>query len=174
GRVEARVAVTTRDEIGTLAEAFNFMASTLQTVEQRVEERTSQLTAEIAVRKQAEEAALESEAQLNAYFNASPTGMGMVDPQLRYLKVNQRLADITGLRGEEHYGKTIREIVPQMADTLEPLYQKVFATGTAVVDLEVSGETDASPGELRDWKVSYFPLMGEEATPKAVGVVVTE
>jgi hypothetical protein len=53
--------------------------------------------------------------------------------------------------------KTIREIVPQMADILEPLYQEVFATGTAVLDLEVSGKTDASPGELRNWKVSYFP-----------------
>ena len=81
-------------------------------------------------------------------------------PQLRYLKVNQRLADISGLQVEEHYGKTIREIVPQLADTLEPLYQEVFATGKAILDLEVSGETDANPGESRDWKVSYFPADG--------------
>jgi methyl-accepting chemotaxis protein len=58
GRFDARVAVTTRDEIGALAEAFNLMASTVQTevteraqaqeslrgandeLEQRVEERT--------------------------------------------------------------------------------------------------------------------------------------
>jgi two-component system sensor histidine kinase/response regulator len=192
GRFDARVTVTTRDEIGALAEAFNLMAGTVQTevtqraqaqellhdandeLERRVEERTRQLTAEIAERKQAEEASKESEAQLNAYFNASPTGMGMVDPQLRYLKVNQRLADITGLSIEEHYGKTIREIVPQLADILEPLYQEVFATGKPLVNFELSGETDASPGEFRDWQVSYFPLMGEQAKPKAVGTVVTE
>jgi HAMP domain-containing protein len=59
GRFDARVAVTTRDEIGALAEAFNLMAGTLQTeitqraqaqeslrganeeLEQRVEERTT-------------------------------------------------------------------------------------------------------------------------------------
>jgi len=126
GNFDTRVVATTRDEIGVLANAFNLMAGTLQTeinrrtqtqeslgvandeLEQRVEERTIQLTAEITERKQAEEAAKESEAQLNAYFNASPIGMGMVDRQLRYLKVNQRLADITGLPVEEHYGKTIR------------------------------------------------------------------
>ena len=41
-------------------------------LEQRVEERTAQLVAEISERKQAEQAARESEAQLNAYFDASP------------------------------------------------------------------------------------------------------
>ena len=64
--------------------------------------------------------------------------------------------------------------MPQLADILEPLYQEVFATGTPVLDFEVSGETDSSPGEVRDWQVSYFPLMGEEAKPKAVGTVVNE
>src|ERR1700731_1263538 len=192
GRFDARVAVTTRDEIGALADAFNVMAGTVEAevtqrgqaqeslrsandeLERRVEERTRQLTAEIAERKQAEEATLQSEAQLNAYFNGSPAGMGMVDPQLRYLKVNQRLADITGLPASEHYGKTVREIVPQLAYILEPLYQEVFATGKSLINFELSGETDSSPGEVRDWQVSYFPLMGEEAKPKAVGTVVTE
>jgi len=185
GRSDSRVAVTTRDEVGTLAETFNQMADTLEEkhralhqandeLERRVEERTAQLTAEIAERKAAEKAAQEGEAQLNAYFNASPTGMGMVDPQLRYLKVNKQLADITGLPVEGHIGKTIREILPQLADTLEPLYQEVFATGKPVLNFEVSGETDSSPGEIRDWQISYFPLMGGEAKPKAVGTVVTE
>ena len=192
GRFDARVAVTTHDEIGALADAFNIMAGTLQKeviqraqvqeslrrandeLEQRVEERTGQLTAEIIERKQAEEAARESEAQLNAYFNASPTGMGMVDPQLRYLKVNQRLADITGLPIEDHYGKTIREIVPQLAYILEPIYQEVFASGKPLLNFDLSGETDASPGESRDWQVSYFPLMDGEAKPRAVGTVITE
>jgi HAMP domain-containing protein len=72
GRFDARVAVSSRDEIGALAEAFNLMAGTLQTettqraqaqeslrrandeLERRVEERTTQLTAEIVERKHAE------------------------------------------------------------------------------------------------------------------------
>ena len=78
--------------------------------ERGVDVRTAQLLTEIEERKQAEMAAQKSEAQLNAYFNASPAGMGMVDRQMRYLKVNQRLADITGVPISEHLGKTIREM----------------------------------------------------------------
>jgi len=109
-----------------------------QPIEQRVEERTAELVGEIAERKQAEDALRESDAQLNAYFNSSPAGMSMLDRQLRYLKVNQRLADITGLPIEEHKGKTIREIVPLLADMLEPLYLEVFATGKPIFDWELS------------------------------------
>jgi PAS domain S-box-containing protein len=199
GRFDIRVVINTRDEIGALAQAFNQMADALEenrnklqkeilersqaqeslalansALEQHVAERTTQLVAEIAIRKQAEDAARESAAQLTAYFDASPAGMSMVDSELRYLKVNQRLADITGLPMEAHRGKAIRDIVPDLANILEPLYQQVFDTGQPILNLELSGETKSNPGEIRDWQESFFPLMGEDAKPKAVGAVVTE
>jgi PAS domain S-box-containing protein len=199
GHFDARVVVATHDEIGTLAEAFNQMADTLEqnlgalrgevnkrtraqedlarangTLEQHVKERTAELAGEIAERKLAEDAFRQSDARLNAYFNSSPVGMSMVDRELRYLKVNQRLADITGRPLEEHQGKTIREIVPRLADILEPLYLEVFATCKPIFNWELSGETSSKPGEIRDLQESFFPLMGEDGKPKAVGAVVTE
>ena len=194
-----RVAVTSHDEIGTLARAFNQMAdaleknrSALQTeigertkaqeslavanndLERRVEERTSQLVVEIAEREQAQEKMRDGEAQLNAYFDSFPAGMAIIDPQLRHLKVNQRLADLNGVPIEENVGKTFRELVPQLAPILEPVFQEVFSTGKPNLNFELSGETASSPGELRDWQIACFPLMGDEAKPKAVGAVVTE
>ena len=163
-----------RREVSERTKAQESLVRANSELEQRVTERTAELVTEIGERKQAEAATRESEAQLNAYFDASPAGMSMVDPQLRYLKVNQRLADTTGLPVEEHRGKTIREIVPHLADILEPLYQQVFDTGKPILDLELSGETGSSPGEVRDWQGSFFPLMGEATKPKAVGAVMTE
>jgi two-component system, sensor histidine kinase and response regulator len=124
--------------------------------------------------KPAEEVTREGEAKLDAFFDASPIGMAMVDRQLRYIKVNQRLADINGVPLKSLFGKTVRETVPQLADVLEPLYQEVLASGQPILNFELSGETNASPGELRDWKVSYFPLMGETGKPEAVGSMVIE
>ena len=94
-------------------------------------------------------------------------GMGMVDRQLRYLKVNQQLADFTGIRVEDYCGKTIREIMPQMAYLLEPIYEQVFATGKPILNFEVRGETESRPGEIRDWLTFVLPssLMGRVQCP---------
>jgi signal transduction histidine kinase/CheY-like chemotaxis protein/HPt (histidine-containing phosphotransfer) domain-containing protein len=199
GHLDTRVPVTTHDEFGTLAHAFNQMADALEVnlstlrrevaertqaqeslahannqLEQYVQERTAQLVAEIGNHKLAREKMREAEAQLDAYFGAFPAGMAIVDPQLRHLKVNQRLASMNGLPVTETEGKTLGEIVPHLAPILEPVFQDVFSTGKAILDFEVSGETAAHPGLLRDWRVACFPLLGEKAKPKLVGLVVTE
>ena len=194
GHFDARVAVTTHDEIGTLADAFNQMADTLEqnlsALQREVDKRTQaqeswpgrttnwnstsrneprNWSAEIAERKQAEEHCGRARRELDAYFNSSPAGMAMVDSELRYLKVNQRLADITGLPIEEHQGKTIREIVPRLADILEPLYQEVFATGKPIFNWELSGETGSNPGEIRDWQESFSRSWERMVSPRRLG-----
>ncbi len=200
GRFDTRMVINTRDEIGALAQAFNQMADALEEnrnkLQKEILERsqaqeslgsgeqragTTRHGTHRAISRGNRRSAnrpkmrlARARAQLTAYFDASPAGMSMVDSELRYLKVNQRLADITGLPMEAHRGKAIREIVPDLANILEPLYQQVFDTGQPILNLELSGETNSNPGEIRDWQESFFPLMGEDAKPKAVGAVVTE
>ena len=149
------------------AQAQEALSRANNELEQRVGERTAQLVAEISERKGAEQAARESEAELKAYFDASPVGMVLVDRQLRYLKANQRLADMTKVSIDGRLGKTVREILPSLADILEPLYREVFASGKPILNFELSD----SLNEHRDYQLSFFPLMGEDAKPKAVGAV---
>jgi len=72
---------------------------------------------------------------------------------------------------EGRLGKTVRETLPSLADILEPLYQEVFESGKPISNFEVSGDLDNSLCEPRDFRISFFPLMGEDAKPKAVGAV---
>ena len=138
-------------------------------LEGRVAERTWQLAA-------AERTARESEEQLNAYFNDSPVAMTLVDQQLRYLNSNRQAAELTGIPNEGRIGKTLREVLPHLADTLEPLYHQVFSTGAPILNFELSAEPDYSPGKLRSFLLSFFPLTGkgEDARPRAVGLVAIE
>jgi PAS domain S-box-containing protein len=65
---------------------------------------------------------------------------------------------MNGKTVEQHIGRTVREIIPQMATEVEKTKRQVLETGEAVVDVEVHGESPAEPGVVRFWSVSYYPL----------------
>ena len=112
-------------------------------------------------------------AQLDALFMSVPVGLGFVDRALRYVRVNQRLADIKGVSPEDHIGRTLRELIPELADELEPHYRTVLETGEPVTDLPVSGRLGADPA-THDWLVSYYPVPSASGTIDGVGILVQD
>ena len=61
-----------------------------------------------------------------------------------------------------------------MADMLEPIYRQVLATQTPVTDWEIKAETPQQPGILRDWQISFYPVIDESGTLLGVSTVVAE
>lgn len=114
------------------------------------------------------------EAQLNAFFASAPIGMLMQNRQLRYVQVNQIMAEINGVPVASHIGKTMGEILPDLAAVVEPIHQQVLDTGKPILNVEISGEVPQLPGILRHWLVSYFPIFDPEGQPSYLGVVVVE
>src|SRR5690606_38514065 len=114
---------------------------------------TQQLETELAERKRAEEALRESEkqirrqlAEIEGIYNAAPVGLCALDTELRYIRVNDRLAQINGSPASEHIGRHIREIIPELAEQSEPLLGKLLTTGEPVLNVEIEGETPAQYG----------------------------
>ena len=66
---------------------------------------------------------------LEQLMDNAPLGIGVFDCEFRYRKVNQVLADINGKSIEEHQGKHLREVVPKLAPTLEPMFQQIMRSG---------------------------------------------
>ena len=55
------------------------------------------------------QALTDSEQLLSAYFRSSTVGLAIVDPELRFLAVNNTLAEINGVSASDHLGKTLRK-----------------------------------------------------------------
>jgi PAS domain S-box-containing protein len=87
-------------------------------------------------RKQSEASLRESQAQLQqqlaeieAIYQSAPIGLNVLDRELRFVRINRRLADINGLPVEAHIGRTVRELLPELADTAEQLLRPILETG---------------------------------------------
>jgi signal transduction histidine kinase/putative methionine-R-sulfoxide reductase with GAF domain len=113
-------------------------------------------------------------ALLDALYGSAPVGLGFWDRELRYVRVNEALARINDRPAEDHAGKTLAEVVPQLAHVLEPIVRRVLETGEAVVALEMTGGTPADPEALRHWSASYYPVVGPDGEIIGVGGVVEE
>lgn len=114
-------------------------------------------------------------AELEAIYRTAPVGLCVIDRDFRYLRINERLAAINGRSAYEHLGRTVREMVPDLADQSEDLMRRVFGTGEPVEDIEVEGETPADPGTRRTWRANWIPLRDTETGRVfAVNVVAEE
>ncbi|MEG3863102.1 PAS domain S-box protein [Microcoleus sp. herbarium12] len=129
---------------------------------------------EVTDRKALERELVLRQSRFDAFFAAAPASMFIFDDQLRFVQVNESLAETTGVSVTEHLGKTVREVIPEMVDTLQPILQGVLANNQPLLNIEVSGTTANQPDTIRDWLASYFPLAGEDGKPIGVGGVAIE
>jgi PAS domain S-box-containing protein len=113
-------------------------------------------------------------AQLEAIYATAPSGLCFMDTNFRYVRVSDRLASINGLPASEHIGKSSREVLPELSDTLESLYRSVIETGTPILNHEIQGFTPAQPNVERNWLASYYPLKGADGGILGINIVVEE
>ena len=139
--------------------------------------RAAQAVANAQSYAEARQSAAESQrlvSMLDAMLAAAPVGLGFVDPELRYIRVNHQLAAMNGLSIEAHLGRTVREVLPDLGLTLEPLLREVFATGRPTGSMGLSGCTPAHPGESRWWEVNYFPVNEALGGVAMVGIAAVD
>lgn len=79
-------------------------------LEEKVSQRTVELVKEINERKRAEEALRESESRFRGAFEQAAVGMAHVSREGRFLRVNQKLCDITGYCSDELLNLSFRNI----------------------------------------------------------------
>ena len=98
--------------------------------------------------------------ELTAIYNDAPIGMAVIGTDFRFQRINARLAQINGAPVEAHLGRTMREVVPKLADLAEGLVRKIAETGESILNIEIEGETAAEPGVTRSFIEHWSPVKG--------------
>ncbi len=115
----------------------------------------------------------EQEKLLANYFSSASVGLSILDSQVRYLAINNTLAEIHGIPAADHLGKTVRDILGNFADLIEPQLQRVFSTGEPVLNLDVSAIVTSRTGSGH-WLANYFPIKDHSGMVTRIGLVVVE
>jgi PAS domain S-box-containing protein len=121
-----------------------------------------------------ERASGEARALLDALVTAAPIGQGFLDTDLRYVRVNDALAEINGVPAIDHLGRTVREVLPALGPEIEAALAQVLQTREAIVDLQIVGETPREPGRARHYVASYYPVALARGESLGIGVTVAD
>lgn len=144
-------------------------------------ERMGGVTLDITARKDNEQRLRASEeitrrqlAEIQTYYDTAPVGLAVLDPALRYRRLNQRLAEMNGQPVAAHLGRTLRELVPHLADAIEPKLRMVLATGKPLRNREIHGKPDPHTGRSRTHLEHYYPLLDERGAVTGINIVVED
>ena len=152
-----------------------------QELEEKVQNRTAELAAANALLKQEAESRQlvqlelwEQKRLLESFFAGSPVGMIIYNEQLQFVQLNEAIAEINGVSIEASLGRTVDQILPDLAPQIKSFFSEVLQTGEPIKNREISGETPKHPGVTRHWQASYFPLLGLDNQALGVGAVIVE
>ena len=122
----------------------------------------------------AQRTAEDAKALIDTLFASAPIGLAYFDRELRYVRVNDALAEINGVPAEDHIGRTVPEVLPGLDPSITDTFRTVIETGEAIAGYEMAGETPAQPGVQRTWLVGLYPVHGGDGEILGLGVVVLD
>jgi two-component system NarL family sensor kinase len=80
---------------------------------------------------------------------------------------------MNGIPARDHIGKTMREVLGDFTDVVEPVFRRVFVTGKPILNHQVSGVLPTRR-ETGHWIENYFPIWDRTGAIQQVGAVVVE
>src|SRR6516165_7230822 len=87
---------------------------------------------------------------LQLIYDTAPIGLAFLSPDCRYLQINQRLTEICGISVADHIGRSVRDCVPALAESVDSIVQSIMDTGAPVTGIEVAGQRPDHNSE-RSW-----------------------
>ena len=129
---------------------------------------------DITKRKQSEDIIKLQLAEISNYYKNIPIGLAVLDRDLRYLKINDMLAQINGISAKEHINKTVKEIVPDLELQALKISAEILRSGEPIRNIEFTGETLAEPGVKHVWLEGWYPLKDDSDKITGFSIIVQD
>jgi PAS domain S-box-containing protein len=143
--------------------------------------RVAGVSIDITARKQVEEDLRTSRRsastrlrEVRALYQNAPVGLAYLDRDLRYVRINERLAQINGRSVEEHVGRAAAEVVPEAFEKIETIAREVFATGEPVTNVEIDYPSPLHPGGPGSFNCHFYPIEDDNETVVGIGIAVED
>ena len=107
-------------------------------------------------------------------YDQAAIGLCYFDTNLRYLHINNWLADLNGIPVEKHLGRMIHVVIPDVAAGVEAQLRRVIETNTPIIEGTVEAETPAQPSVRRTFIHDYLPVTAEDGTVVGVSCLVQD
>ncbi|MFH9133986.1 SpoIIE family protein phosphatase [Streptomyces sp. NPDC017524] len=112
---------------------------------------------------------------VDGFLARSPVGMAVLDPDLRYLWLNDTLERVDGVPREQRLGRRPSEVLPrELATPIERLMRQALSTGEAITDYEYLGWSWPDPRRRRAFASSFFPLADAGGRWIGIGCMVLD
>jgi len=112
--------------------------------------------------------------QFEAMYRFAPVGLCLIDAELRFVHLNERMAAINGSTVAKHIGRRVEQVIPAIADQVLPVYRRVLETGEPVCDLEVHGTLPSDPRRAHVWLVNSHPVRADDGQVSGIVTVVLD
>jgi len=129
---------------------------------------------DITERRRAEEEARQRLREIEDLYRNAPVGLCVLDRKLRWVRINERLAEFNGIPVEDHIGKRLPDLLPDLAEACGPGIRAVLETGQPQHNIEIVSQTPAQPGVTRSWLEHLLPITDERGQVIGLSIVVEE
>ncbi|MCZ6787342.1 MAG: PAS domain-containing protein, partial [Planctomycetota bacterium] len=107
-------------------------------------------------------------------YDEAAVGLCYFDADLRYVHINKWLAQLNGVPVQKHLGRTVHEVIPDVAAGIEVQLRRVMETNTPIMEGTVEAETPGQPGVRRTFMHNYLPVTADSGQVIGVSCLVQD
>ncbi|MGH2941534.1 MAG: EAL domain-containing protein [Solirubrobacteraceae bacterium] len=104
---------------------------------------------------------------------STPFGLGLIDLEWRFVRVNAALAAMNGVAAGDHQGAYFGDVVPALWSQIEPALAELLESGDGALTREFTGTNPTATRQTGTWRYTFYPV-GDGARLVGIGVLVVE